>query len=111
MKTVRSLRPKQVRILGREYTITWDEDLGVFGMCDTESGEITVRPGVHPVEEADTVIHEILHAIAFLMNIGLSDKVEENVVRKMATGLTQVFMDNPHLLTYIANAGPAPRRR
>lgn len=111
MKAVTDLRPKTVRILGREYTIKYSEDITELGLCDTEDCEITISEGQHPVEMADTIVHEILHGVFYLMDVGLSSEQEEFVVRKVATGLTQVLMDNPHLLTYLANAGPPPRRR
>lgn len=111
MKNFEDLRPHKLRIMGREYTVRYPEDLEVLGECRAEDCEIDVQDGQNPVEEADTVIHEVLHAIHFLMDIGLSHKVEEQVVRKMATGLMQVFADNPHLLMYLANAAEPPRRR
>ena len=111
MKTVTDLRPKKVRLLGREYTFKYTEDIEELGLCSPSSCKIKIREGQHPVEEADTVLHEIMHGLCFLMNLGLTDDGEEHVVRKLATGLTQVFVDNPDLLTYLANAGPPPRRR
>lgn len=111
MKTIESLRPKKVRILGREYNINYTEDLKPLGQCDVEECTIQVRTNVHPVEEADSLLHEIMHGVFYLTDVGFSAEQEEHVVRKLATGLIQVFMDNPNLLTYLANAGPAPRRR
>ncbi|QDB71009.1 hypothetical protein bb8_p34 [Bordetella phage vB_BbrP_BB8] len=111
MKTVTDLRPKKVRILGREYDIKYTPDIVELGLCYTDKCQIKIRDDQHPVEEADTVLHEVMHGLCALMNLNLSDEVEEHVVRKLATGLTQVFMDNPHLVTYLANAGPPPRRR
>lgn len=111
MKTATDLRPKKVRLMGREYSIKYTDDLQVLGDCTPSKCQIRIQEGQHPVEEADTVIHEIMHGICYLMNLDLSDEMEEHVVRKLATGLTQAFVDNPNLLTYIANAGPLPRKR
>jgi hypothetical protein len=111
VKTVDDLRPRKVRILGREFTIKYTEDATELGLCDTVDCEITIQEDQHPVEMADTIIHEIFHGIFYLMDVGLSSEQEEFVVRKIATGFTQVLMDNPHLLTYLANAGPPPTRR
>lgn len=111
MKTVTDLRPKKVRILGREYSLKYTEDITELGLCDTAECKITIQEGQHPVEMADTIVHEIMHGVFYLMDVGLNAEQEENVVRKLATGFTQVLMDNPHLLTYLANAGPPPRRR
>lgn len=109
MKTNTSLRPKKVRILGREYKVKYSDDVGALGTCAPTQCRIEIAEDQHPVEEADTFVHEIFHALFFLMDIGLTEKQEENVVRKLATGFTQVLLDNPHLLTYLANAGPAPK--
>lgn len=98
------LLPKKVRILGRDYKILIKDDMeGLAGECRCTACQIDIQDEQHPVEEADTVLHEILHAIHYLMDIGLSHKLEEHVVRKVATGLTQVFLDNPKLLIYLAN--------
>nr|WLW40598.1 hypothetical protein HIBIKMCM_00031 [Ralstonia phage BOESR1] len=97
--------------MGRTYEITFEEDLDVLGECGTIDCHIAIKENQNPVEEADTVLHEVLHAVHFLMDIGLSPKLEEQVVRKMATGLMQVFADNPQLLMYLANAAEPPRRR
>lgn len=111
MKTATDLRPKKVRILGREYDLKYTGDITELGLCDTTECKITIRDDQHPVEMADTIVHEIFHGVCYLMDLGLNAEQEENVVRKLATGFTQVLMDNPHLLTYLANAGPPPRRR
>lgn len=110
MSSFEDLRPETLRLMGREYTVTYTEDLEELGSCAVEDCSIEVRDGQHPVEEADTVLHEVLHAVHFLMDIGLTPKMEEHVVRKMATGLMQAFADNPHLLMYLANAAEPPRR-
>lgn len=49
----------------------------------------------------DTFIHEILHAVWWANNIQNKDE-EERTVMIMATGLTQVFRDNPRLREWIS---------
>lgn len=58
------------------------------------AGTITVYAG-QPVDElADTIIHEVLHAIWAERELG--QKVEEEAaVTALAHGLTAVFKDNP----------------
>jgi len=95
-------RPELVRILGREFTIDYElDDPASFGQCDYATNSIEIMDGQPPVEERDTVLHEIMHGIWHLMDIGHS-RIEETVVRKMATGLTQVFQDNPDLMKYLS---------
>lgn len=57
----------------------------------------------HPskLRAADTLLHEILHAI---WNFGHATGEEEQTVGAMATGLMQVFKDNPALLSWIGRA-------
>ena len=99
-----ALRPEVVRVMGREYVITWEtpQNLAVMqaGLTNHLSLTITVVEGQHPVEEMDTLIHEIFHAVWFQMSIQEHAPEEEVIVRKMAGGFTQILIDNPHLLKY-----------
>lgn len=98
------LRPTHVRVLGRNIAINYDHaDTTSMGQFDDADMAISIEDGLHPVEEADTVLHEIMHAIWWLMAIG-KPKTEEQVVRPLATGLTQVFQDNPALVQYLTEA-------
>ena len=63
---------------------------GVIGDTDEEQG----------VSHANTLLHEILHAIVYQWNIELGDKEEEQLVNGLTNGLTTVFVDNPELLDY-----------
>lgn len=97
-------RPEHVRVMGRDYLISYEDMtlLGTdcLGRCHHGMCRIAVQNGQHPVEEADTVLHEILHAIWYCMSIAEGGADEEAVVRRLASGMLSVFMDNPHLLTY-----------
>lgn len=52
---------------------------------------------------ADTLLHEILHAIWWAYGIEDRDE-EERTVATMATAWTQVYRDNPWLLKWLAKA-------
>jgi Zn-dependent peptidase ImmA (M78 family) len=99
------LRPEVVRILGRNYVVVFEADsaLGTnnLGTCDTQKCVIAIRENQHPVEEADTLIHEIMHAVWYCMSIAEGGADEEAVVRRMASGFAAVLMDNPILLDYL----------
>lgn len=106
-------RPRSLRIMGRQYGVNWEKSnlLGasVVGLCVNTKLEIVVQDGLHPVEELDTLLHEVFHAIWFQMSINEHNPEEEVIVRKMAGGLTQVLMDNAHLQDYIrAIENPVP---
>lgn len=99
--------------MGRQYGVNWEAPnlLGAtaVGFCVNSKLEIVVQKDLHPVEELDTLLHEIFHAIWFQMSINEHPLEEEVVVRKMAGGLTQVLMDNEHLQDYIrAIENPVP---
>lgn len=103
-------RPDSLRIMGREYKVSYEDDLSVLGLCGAEECSISIQEGQHTIEEADTILHEALHAIHYQFYFGLSSKVEERVVRGTATGLIQVFLDNPDFLKYLTKVVNSQRR-
>ena len=99
------LRPDVIRVMGRDFYVKYygDSPLGHanLGICQNHQFEIHVLATVHPVEEADTLLHELLHAIWYTMSIDCGGPMEEEpIVRRLSTGLIGVFLDNPHLLKY-----------
>lgn len=102
----KQLRPKLIKVMGKNYQLrfipTSPIDHANLGQCDHKKMLITVEDGQIPVEECDTVIHEILHAIWYQMSIGEGPMEEEPIVRRTANGLLQVVLDNPGLVKYIA---------
>ena len=64
---------------------------GVIGYTADEKG----------VSHANTLIHEILHAIVYQWNMELDEKTEEHVVNGITNGLTTVLVDNPKLIDYL----------
>ncbi len=105
MKQVK-LRPKQVRVMGKIYKVTFVSastiDHENFGQCDHNKLTIAVQDYQLPVEEADTLFHEITHAIWYQMGVGHGPMEEEPIVHRLASGWTQVFLDNPELLKYFS---------
>ena len=66
---------------------------GIIGYTEEEKG----------VSHANTILHEILHAIIYQWNIELGEKEEEHLVSALSNGLTTVLVDNPNLMDYIKN--------
>ena len=64
---------------------------GVIGYTADEKG----------VSHANTLIHEILHAIVYQWNMELDEKTEEHIVNGITNGLTTVLVDNPKLIDYL----------
>ena len=96
-------RPKSIKVLNLDYRVEW---------CDDDWREQTESHGQHsyakqtiriqrttPQVEADTFLHEVMHAIADAMS--LSDgATEEEFVSRSATGLAAVFKDNPKAMRW-----------
>ena len=53
------------------------------------------------VSHANTLIHELLHAIVYQWNMELEEKDEEKLVNGLANGLTTIFVDNPKLMDFL----------
>ena len=64
---------------------------GIIGYTEEETG----------VSHANTILHEVFHAIIYQWHIELDEKVEETVVHGLANGLSTVFVDNPELMDYL----------
>jgi len=89
-----------VRVIGKTYKLLEVEGLDVFGLCEDEKQQISVRKNM-PIESwADTVIHECTHAIDFNLKLGLT----ERQVHCIGSGLWALLADNPELTQRICAA-------
>jgi hypothetical protein len=102
----KKLRPKSVRVMGKIYEFNFVHECSIdhenLGQCDHKKLTIAIQDYQLPVEEGDTVLHEILHAVWHQMGIDGGPMEEEPIVRRSASGLFQVFLDNPSLLKYFS---------
>ena len=93
--------PAKVRVLGRDFTMVPAPQMidatGNAGLCDLRRLRITYDPQQEMVELQDTIVHEVTHAIDFLMDLDLTEKQ----VRGIATGLISVIRDNPQFAKLI----------
>ena len=78
------------------------------GCQDGECGEIIYAKGLILIApnqdgpcEADTVAHELLHAILHNADTPLSTKQEETTITQIAHGLVELIQRNPHLIRWI----------
>ena len=93
--------PEKIKIGYKEYRLEkWKQTVasaneaqgqffakeGIIGYTDDEKG----------VSHANTLLHEIIHAIVYQWNIDVGEK-EETIVN----GLTTVLVDNPKLIDYL----------
>ena len=94
----------QVKILGKKWALQFVPhgskalDIGytegAFGLCDVSSCAMTVASDVDPQQVADTVWHEITHAVDETLGLNLS----ERQVHALAAGQLAVLLDNPKLI-------------
>ena len=98
--------PESIKIGYRDYKLekwkqtvaTANEAQGQFFQKEGIIGYVTTEEGV---SHANTIIHEILHAIIYQWNIELGEKEEEHLVSALSNGLTTVLVDNPELINYL----------
>jgi hypothetical protein len=90
----------KLKILGKTYAVHFvpHDDLPKdYGECNNEEQWIKVRTDTHPETQADTFLHEVIHAVDFAVNAGMT----ERQVHSIATGLLAVFLDNPEFSEWI----------
>ena len=97
--------PEKIKVGYREYKLEkWKQTVAnandAHGQFFAKEGIIGYTEEEKGISHANTLLHEILHAIVYQWNIELGDK-EEPVVNGLTNGLTTVFVDNPNLLDYL----------
>jgi hypothetical protein len=87
-----------LKILGKKYALRFVEKVNdkedLMGLCNDAQQDIQVS--LHQPKDAlkDTILHEIIHAVDYQMQLGL----KERQVHGMAAGLVAVFLDNPEFI-------------
>lgn len=93
--------PEVVRVLGRDVVVDVVDELPrAFGEYDYETQIVRIVRGQHPAFEADTLLHELIHAIDDVMQLGL----KERQVHCVASGVIALLKDNPDLFEYLRHA-------
>ena len=98
--------PDKIKVGYKEYKLEeWkqtvasaNEAQGQFFSKEGIIGYVTTEKGV---SHANTILHEVMHAIIYQWNIELGEKEEEHLVNALSNGLTTVFVDNPKLMDYL----------
>lgn len=93
-------RPDSIRIFGRVYNISYlPYSIGLQSCGSTNHPNLlmVIQEDQLPIEEADTLLHEVIHGIEYTMDLKLS----EHQIRALATGLLGVLRDNPVFAKYI----------
>lgn len=96
-----------LEIVGKSYEVLLLDDMGdKLGEHDSTQQVITLLASQHQEAIRDTLLHEVIHAVSDAMNLDLREKQ----VASLATGLVQIFRNNPHFLQFIATR-PKGRKR
>lgn len=99
-------RPENLVFMGRNISVQfleegpWGSD--AFGDFYSKEQRIRILEGLTPVEEMDTFLHEVIHMIMYYMRIMMGQVDEEMITHRLATGLSSVLVENPHVAEYIA---------
>ena len=102
---------RSIRVGPYDYAVHWldapRDMMGCVGQVKHETQVIDVLCHGSPQWMADTLLHEVLHAVVATQNLNGhppfdEDKVEERMVATLATGLVQVIRDNPELVVMLA---------
>jgi hypothetical protein len=93
--------PSSLKIIGRTYKVELlDEFPESLGETHTEAALIKIRAGQLLYDEADTLVHECLHALDERFQLNLT----ERQVYCTTVGLLSLLQDNPNMLQYLVNA-------
>tara|TARA_Y100001938_G_scaffold81983_1_gene113001 strand:- start:155 stop:481 length:327 start_codon:yes stop_codon:yes gene_type:complete len=98
--------PEKIKVGYRSYKLEeWKQTVAsaneAQGQFFSKEGVIGYTADEKGVSHANTLIHEILHAIVYQWNMELDEKTEEHVVNGITNGLTTVLVDNPKLIDYL----------
>lgn len=66
------------------------EDESTLGLCNATECTIYIKMGQSPEERFKSLIHELMHAIAYTYNI----KQDHNVIWKLETPILKLLLDN-----------------
>ena len=95
----------KIKLLNKKESPKWCKDH--FGEYDSNKTEMIINSNLTKIEEANTFLHELLHASFWISGLSTEGGVlepkkrEEIVVHALANNLAQVFRDNKWILPYL----------
>ena len=95
--------PSSLIVIGKEYTVqllTAEEFPDSYGETYTAKGIIKIQADQTVYDEADTLLHECIHALDERFQLNLT----ERQVYCTTVGLLSLLKDNPNMLQYLENA-------
>ena len=83
------------------HATSHDLEPGYSGMCQHMKQKIIVTDSLSPAKQANTLLHETLHAICNEYEIFDDDNLEERAVTCLANGLCLLIQENPETIKWI----------
>lgn len=101
--------PESVKIFWNDYKVeTWTPKQAFaanrWGEISYNESVIRIDGGASDPQQAETLIHELLHGIFHTMLPDLDGDQSENMVLKMSAGLATLIRDNPDVFDWIVEA-------
>jgi len=107
-------RPVSARVGVHTYRLVFDRQAikdashehgeRLVGRCCTETLTVVVDPKLVGSQSAETVVHELLHAMFDTIGAGedgVTSELEERLVRRLAPVVLGVLVDNPELVGWL----------
>lgn len=96
------MEKQKIIILGHEYSLeydpNWSRENDASGSCCCNTMRIVIDSSHPDSRQRSTLIHELLEAIDFELEI----KLEHSQITRLETGLFQVLTQNPELINLLA---------
>jgi len=89
---------KTIRVLGRDVPVIYYKRSNYQGQFDREAIEIRINSCYSKQQQQETLLHEIMHCLIWLMGFRWKDAVEEEFVSIIAPTLFQVLRDNKGII-------------
>jgi hypothetical protein len=103
---MKKIPKSKIKILGYDYKLILSKEIGSdeLGRCDYTNQIIYLNAKQGEDSLKDSLLHEIIHAISYLM--GLKDEdPEEDFVTRISTGLRSVLIQNRWLVKWCFCSG------
>lgn len=101
---ITSLRPTSLKIINMIFEVQWvdstiEEGAQKFGWCSCNKQIIGISDSLKPCKTADTFLHEVIHALNWVMDIKDGAK-EEDITNRLSSAICCFWQDNPEAFVW-----------